>query len=77
MFARMQEAATWEAPSLVQETLVDQIQDVASIISAIRLPTATASESESSSNTSVEFGIGRKSTCLSRVFIEPDKRGYV
>ena len=48
LFARMREAATWEAPPLVQETLVDQIQDVASMLSAIRLPTAAASNSDSS-----------------------------
>ena len=55
LFARMREAATWEAPALVQETLVDQIQDFASILPAIRLTTAAASKSESSPQGSVEI----------------------
>ena len=55
LFARMREAATWEAPPLVQETLVDQIQDFASMLPAIRLTTAAASKSESSPQGSVEI----------------------
>ena len=57
LFARMREAATWEAPPVVQETLVDQIQDVASMLSAIRQPTTVTSKSESSSNATVEIGL--------------------
>ena len=55
LYKRMREAATWEAPALVQETLVDQIQDFASILPAIRLTTAAASKSESSPQGSVEI----------------------
>ena len=55
LFARMREAATWEVPPLLQETLVDQIQDFASILPAIRLTTAATSKSESSPPVEIEL----------------------